>query len=241
MKPTEDALHQTIGNNPIQNYLSEFVYGAIDGSVTTFAVVAGATGAGLSSSIIIILGFANLIADGFSMSVGAYLSSKTANDNYHKHRLTEYWEIENIPDSERKEIEDIYRAKGFAEPLLTQVVDVITQDKDRWVNEMMKDELGMMKESKSPFSVGLATFVSFIVVGFIPLMLYVYDYMAGAEFNLFLYSTILTALAFVMIGWLKTYVTQTSHWKGILETLMLGGIAAVLAYFVGGLLEQILR
>ena len=87
-----------------QEYLAEFVYGGIDGSVTTFAVVAGSVGAGLDSSVIIILGFANLFADGFAMSIGAYLSSKTEVDNYEKHKAIEYWEIENIPEKEKEEI-----------------------------------------------------------------------------------------------------------------------------------------
>ena len=79
-----------------QEYLGEVVYGGIDGSITTFAVVASATGAGLSTSIVLILGFANLLADGFSMSIGAYLAAKADADNYQKHKKIEYWEVENI-------------------------------------------------------------------------------------------------------------------------------------------------
>ncbi|MEQ9022461.1 MAG: VIT1/CCC1 transporter family protein, partial [Pseudomonadales bacterium] len=82
----------------IQAYLGEFVYGGIDGSVTTFAVVAGSAGANLESSIVIILGFANLIADGFAMSVGSYLSTKSEKENYEKHKAIEYWEVDNLPE-----------------------------------------------------------------------------------------------------------------------------------------------
>lgn len=220
-------------------YLGEFVYGGIDGSVTTFAVVAGAAGAGLDSHIIIILGFANLFADGFSMSIGAYLSAKTTRLHYEKHKRIEYWEVDNLPEAERKEIEDIYRAKGFEEPLLGQVVDVITRDRDRWVDVMMKDELGLAPDSRSPWAIGLVTFGSFLTVGFIPLLVYVWDYAAEFNGDLFLWSSVLTAVAFIFIGALKTYVTQTSRWKGILETLFLGTLAAVVAYYVGDLLEKI--
>ena len=104
-----------------QDYLGQFVYGGIDGCVTTFAVVSGAVGANLDSSIIIILGFANLLADGFSMSVGAYLSAKSERDNYDKHKRTEYYEIEHYPELERQEVRDAYRAKGFEGELLEQV------------------------------------------------------------------------------------------------------------------------
>ena len=220
-----------------ENYLGEFVYGGIDGCVTTFAVVAGAVGAELSSSIIIILGFANLFADGFAMSIGAYLSTKSEKDTYQKHRQLEYWEVDHMPDVERKEIRDIYQAKGFAGPLLEQVVDVITADKDRWVDIMMKEELEMMEEQKSPVIMGAVTYVSFILVGLIPLLVYVWDYFNPVADNLFLWSSVLTALGFIIIGILKTYVTQTNVWRGVLETLVLGAIAALVSYYVGDVLE----
>lgn len=209
--------------------------------MTTFAVVAGATGAGLELSVVIILGFANLIADGFSMSVGSYLSSKSERDIYEKHKQTEYWEVEHTPESERKEIREIYAAKGFEGKLLDDVVAVITANKDRWVDTMMKEELEMTKEERSPFQMGLVTFVSFIVVGFIPLVVYVLDFTIFDIPHPFLYASIFTMVAFVIIGYLKSIVTETSIPKGILETLLLGVIAAVLAYFVGDILEQLIR
>jgi len=223
-----------------QAYVGEFVYGGIDGSITTFAVVAGAVGAGLDSAVIIILGFANLLADGFSMSVGAYLSTKSELQNYQKHRRIEYWEVENIPEAEKEEIRDIYREKGFEGELLEQVVEVITADKDRWVDVMMKDELGMMEESKSPFAIGAVTFIAFVLVGLVPLFIYVWDYFASYSGSLFLASCVMTGFAFVIIGFLKTYVTRTSHLKGILETVLLGAVAAGVSYFVGDLLEKMI-
>lgn len=240
----EDKLHSS---NTIfdryQTYLGEFVYGGIDGSITTFAVVAGATGANLDSSVIIILGFANLFADGFSMSVGGYLSAKSQLDNYKKHKKIEYWEVENLPEKEKEEVRDIYRAKGFEGELLEQIVTVITADKHRWVDVMMKDELNMIEEANSPFMKGLTTFISFVFIGFIPLVTYVIDYIAdlNGNYNLFLIACILTTIAFIFIGYLKSYVTQSNKIKGITETLLLGGIAAAVAYYVGNILENIIR
>lgn len=237
----EAKIHKEIsfaGN--IQNYLREFVYGGIDGAVTTFAVVAGAVGADLDASIIIILGFANLLADGFSMSVGAYLSAKSEKENYNKHRNIEYWEVENIPDKERQEIVEIYQAKGFEGELLEKVVDVIVSDKDRWVNEMMKDELNMMEDSKSPFKIGLATLASFILIGLIPLIVYVYDLIWITDIDLFFWTSLFTGLAFLVVGWLKSFVNQTNTLKSISETLLLGFLAALVAYFVGDFLESLL-
>ena len=240
----ENQLHNPRGNNFLKNnqeYLGEFVYGGIDGSITTFAVVAGSAGANLDPSIILILGFANLLADGFSMSVGAFLAAKSERDNYQKHKNIEYWEVENFPKLERDEIREIYRNKGFEGELLEKVVETITADKDRWVNEMMKDELQMMPSQKSPFKIGSVTYFSFILVGLIPLILYVWDYIFGFSGDKFLYTCLFTSLAFIGIGFLKSYVTETSYRRNILETLLLGILAASVAYFVGDLLEGMIR
>lgn len=223
-----------------QDYLGEFVYGGIDGSVTTFAVVAGSVGAGLDSAVIIILGFANLLADGFAMSVGAYLSTKSTQDNYQKHKNIEYWEVEHLPKVEEQEIRDIYAAKGFKGTLLDDIVSHITSDKDRWVDVMMKEELEMLEEKKSPFKIGAVTYISFVTIGLIPLLVYLTDYLGLAVQNRFLWSSIMTAMGFVFIGWLKTLVTQTSTIRGIAETLILGAIAAMVAYAVGNVLEQLI-
>lgn len=221
----------------LQEYLREFVYGGIDGAVTTFAVVAGGFGADLDTGILIILGFANLLADGFSMSVGAYLSAKSEKDNFNKHEKIEYWEIENLPEIEREEIAEIYREKGFKGELLDKIVDHICSDKELWVAEMMKDELGMMRDSKSPFKIGLATLISFILVGFIPLIVYLYDFFFPTDLNIFLWTSILTGVAFMIVGFLKGIVNQTSALRSVSETLALGLLAAVVAYYVGDVLK----
>ncbi|WKV10501.1 VIT1/CCC1 transporter family protein [Marivirga harenae] len=242
MKQKEEFLHQGSsfwGRH--QNYLSEFVYGGIDGSITTFAVVAGAIGAGLDNAVIIILGFANLFADGFSMSIGAYMSAKSEKQHFRKQKAIEYWEVENLPDTEREEIREIYIEKGFEEPLLSQVVEVITKDKDRWVDVMMKDELGLIEDNKSPFQTGLFTFISFVAIGLIPLLVFVADYLNIEVAHKFLWSSILTGIGFIIIGFLKSKVTNNSIIKGISETLLLGSLAAIVAYFVGDFLEHLIK
>jgi VIT1/CCC1 family predicted Fe2+/Mn2+ transporter len=242
MKPiSEEKMYKSSGiSRRFQKYLGEFVYGAIDGSVTTFAVVAGSVGAGLDSAIILILGFANLLADGFAMSVGAYLSAKTELDKYHKHKRIEYWEIENIPETEKEEIRVIFRNKGFEGEILEEIVKTITSDKDRWVDVMMKDELGMIKEDRNPIWIGATTYISFILIGLIPLSIYVWDFLFYTGYNLFLIASLLTACGFIIVGFLKTYVTETSKVIGIAETLILGALAAFVAYFVGDFLEHII-
>lgn len=236
----EVALHQEkIGK--WGNFLPEFVYGGMDGCVTTFAVVAGAAGANLDPAVVLILGFANILADGLSMSIGNYLSTKSEFENYAKNRKIEQWEVEHLPEFEREEIRQIYRRKGFKGELLEKIVDVITADKERWVDEMMREELEMLPPSRSPVSTALSTFFSFIAVGLIPLLVYVFSYFIEIPYSwLFPISSVLTAFAFVSIGFLKAYLTHSPKLRSISETLGLGAIAATAAYFVGAFLEKIL-
>ncbi|WP_161890029.1 VIT1/CCC1 transporter family protein [Pontibacter russatus] len=221
-----------------KDYIAEFVYGAIDGTITTFAVVAGAEGASLSTSVVVILGLANLIADGFSMSVGNFFSTKAERDSFENHKAVEYWEVENMREREVEEIREIYAAKGFKGELLEKVVEVITADKDVWVDTMMKEELEMTKDDKTPFKTAGVTFLSFLIIGSIPLLTYLFGEVE--EGSLFLYSSILTGIALAIIGVLKSRVTEQNMVRGVAETVFLGGVAALLAYFVGDILEKIL-
>ncbi len=224
-----------------QEYISEFVYGAIDGSVTTFAVVAGSEGANFDLGVVLILGIANLLADGFSMSVGSYLSAKTEKEQYEKHKAVEYWEVDNLPEFEKEEIREIYRKKGFEGELLEKIVQVITADKDRWVDVMMKEELEMAEPGKPPLISALITFISFVLVGAIPLLSYLFAFLGDKNTEgLFFYSSLFTGISFAVIGFLKAKINNTTVWRGILETLTLGGIAAVISYLVGDLLRSIL-
>lgn len=236
----ETKIHKNSEFGKFQKYIGEFVYGGIDGSVTTFAVVAGSAGAGLESSVVIILGFANLIADGFAMSVGSYLSTKSEKETYEKHKAIEYWEIDNLREREVEEVREIYEKYGFKGQLLEDIVAHITADKDRWVEVMMKEELEMQEETKTPIGMGAATFTAFVLMGIIPLLVYLWDYLSDIDANLFTISSVMTAMVFAGIGFMKSKVTGTSKLRGVLETLVLGGAAAVLSYFVGQWLERLI-
>lgn len=239
----EEELHGTLhGLGVYSQYLPEFVYGGIDGIVTTFAVVAGATGANLDISIVLILWFANLLADGFSMSVGSYLSKKSEQATYEKHKKIEEREIDQRPEIEKQEVRDIYAKKWFEGALLEQVVETLTADKSRRVEVMMKEEHGMNAFEWSAFMNGLATFTAFVVVWLLPLIAYILYYMnIISEAWLFETAIVVTALAFIGIGRLKSYVTKSPLPKSIAETLLLWLLAAFVAYYVGDVLEQIIR
>jgi VIT1/CCC1 family predicted Fe2+/Mn2+ transporter len=235
------AFHRNHSDQSGNDFLREFIYGGVDGGVTTFAVVAGATGANFDSSIIIILGLANLVADGFSMSVGSYLSVKAQLEKYLKFMNYERWGVDNIPDMERDEIRTIYKNKGLTGKLLDEVVKVITSDKEVWVEEMMQGEFGMTPEKNSPLSAGLITFVSFLIIGSIPLIPFIFPQSAVLMgVSPFLLTCFLTSLAFVIIGLTKSFINQTPSMWAIFETLLLGGTAALIAYYAGYFLESLM-
>jgi len=219
-------------------YLGEMVYGALDGIVTTFAVVAGVKGAGLSSGVVLILGFANLVGDGLSMGVGGYLSKKSQREFARSERQRELWEIENYPEGEKEEIKEIYRRKGFSGADLDHVVETLTSDKARWINIMMQEELGIMEENKPPFMSGLATFISFIVAGFIPLLFFVLALgLPGLKQYSFGMSFLLTGIALFTVGSLRVLVTGIKWWRSGLEMLFVGGLTALGAYLIGYFLQ----
>ncbi len=225
----------------VTKYLPEFVYGGIDGLVTTFAVVAGATGANLNLDVVLILGFANLFADGFSMSVGAYLANKSEHDNYKKNLKVEYREIENLREKEIQEVRDIYIDKWFEGELLEQVVAKIIEDDDRRVDVMMKEELGLSEPDKTPLLVWASTLTAFVIIGLIPLLTYVVSYVRDLDpADLFPLSIAFTAIGFLGIGFMKSYVNHTSRRKAMLETVVLWWLAASVAYYVGFILEKVI-
>ena len=228
------SIHGAESHVTTGQYLGEFVYGAIDGTVTTFAVVAGAAGASLSSGIVIILGFANLLADGFSMACGNFLSERTQRDYIKKERQREEWEIENVREGEVEEIREIFKKKGFKGKDLERAVQIITSDKKIWVDIMMSDELGLLESPKSPLKTAASTYFGFLVIGIIPLLSYLLSYFFPFfHKDTFKIAIIMTMVALIIIGIIKRYITKKDLWKSIAETVFVGGAAAIIAYFIG--------
>ena len=231
---TPDAVAARLAADPAQSYLRDFVYGAIDGCVTTFAVVSGVVGADLSSAVVLILGFANLLADGFSMGVSNYLGTKAERQVAEKARAIEERHIEQIPEGEVEEIRQIFRQKGFEGELLDRVVSVIVADRRLWVNTMLTEEWGLSLSAPPPWKAASVTFAAFVLVGFVPLLPYtaLRPFGVAAE-RVFALSVTLTALTFFGIGALKSRYVAGSWIRAGLETLLMGGGAAALAYLVG--------
>ena len=217
----------------IGNYIGDIVYGANDGIITTFAVVAGVAGAALSLKVVLILGFANLIADGFSMAIGNYLGRKSERDFAESEKRMEEWEVEHIPEEERQEIREIYIRKGFEGEDLERAVEIITSDKIRWVEAMLKDELGIFKGGgENPVWNGVATYISFVIAGLFPLTPYFFKLM-----NAFPVSIGTTAFALFLVGSSRSIVTRKNWFLSGLEMLVIGSVAAIAAYGIGYLIH----
>jgi VIT1/CCC1 family predicted Fe2+/Mn2+ transporter len=221
----------------------DFIYGSIDGTVTTFAVVAGVVGASLSTNIILILGFANMFADGFSMAVANYQSAKAYNEFVQMKRKQEEWEIDNLQEQEKQEIREIYSKKGFKDEFLEEIVRMITSRRKVWVDTMMREELGLVEDDNKPLSSAVSTFIGFNVVGLIPLIPFLIFFILGINANseAFYYSSIATGAAFYIIGLVKGKIVQKSLARSGLYTLIIGSIAASVAYIVGYLLNLVIR
>jgi len=223
---TPEAIAARLAANADHSYVGDAILGAIDGTVTTFAIVAGARGADLSAGVALVLGLANVLADGFSMAVSNYLRAKADLQVVDHARRVEESHIEKIPDGEREEIRQIFRRKGFEGEVLDAAVDVITQDRRRWVDTMLMEELGLRLDPPRPLRAAVTTFIAFLVAGLVPLV----PLFARQRF---LVSAVATALTFFAIGAVKGRLLRTGLVRGGIETLIIGGGAAVLAYAVG--------
>jgi VIT1/CCC1 family predicted Fe2+/Mn2+ transporter len=224
-------------------HFEDFVYGAFDGSVTTFAIVAGAIGASLSPMVVVILGFANLFADGFAMAVGNYQATRARIEYIQKERKREEWEIDHMAETEKDEIRDIYAKKGFTAELLDEIVKVITARKKVWVDTMMKEELGLIEDGRKPLDTALSTVFGFVVIGIIPMIPFIFIHLTGLSSLVsesFVYSIISTSAAFFLIGLIKGKIVKKSLLRSGLMTLLIGGIAATTAYLVGNALSNLI-
>ncbi len=232
-----EAIAQRLAAKKKHSYLGDAVLGAIDGCVTTFAVVSGVVGANLPQGIAMVLGLANLLADGFSMAVSNYQRAKSDKEQTEQARRIEEKHIDEVPAGEREEIRQIFSRKGFEGPILDEIVQIITQDRRRWVDTMLTEELGLQLESPAPLKAGIVTFIGFFLAGLIPLLPFLLaTYLTGQE--IFFMSISATGLSFFLIGVLKGWVLDHPLLVSGLETLLVGGCAATLAYIVGAWLRD---
>ena len=235
---TPRAIQDRLNQRPSHSYLRDFIYGAIDGIVTTFAVVSGVAGAGLSSGVVIVLGVANLLGDGFSMGVSNFLGTRAEDQQRQLARRLEEHHIRVLPEGEREEVRQIFAAKGLSGPDLEAVVETITSDVTRWVETMMREELGLTLHGPSPWRAASCTFGAFLLLGSVPLFSFVLKVgWPGLIEDPFPISAVLAGVAFFGVGAVKCLFVDESWYRAGLETLLIGGIAAMLAYLAGAVLK----
>lgn len=220
---------------PQARYLRDWVYGGIDGAVTTFAIMAGVVGADLSPQVVLILGAANLLADGFSMAAANYSSTQTEIDEYNFVRSMEERHVHLAPEGEREELRQILQGMGLRNHALAEAVDTITSQHERWIDIMMKEEHGMTPVARSPIKAALMTFLAFLLCGSVPLLPYIFLHGTPTE-----PAIVMTAMVFFAIGSLRSRWSTTKWWRAGLETLVVGLAAAGVAYAVGYLLHTTL-
>src|SRR3989338_3048588 len=172
----EEFIHdESLHRRERGEYLGDLVYGANDGIITTFAVVSGAAGAALAPGVIIILGLANLIADGISMGMSNFLALRSKRDFHRQQRLIEEMEVDKFPEKERAETREILRKWGVPEAHVEGALAGVVADKKRWVDLMMRDELNIIEEHvESPAKHGAMTSLAFFVAGALPLVPYIF-------------------------------------------------------------------
>lgn len=216
--------------------LRDIVIGMSDGLTVPFALAAGLSGAVDSSSIIVVAGIAEIAAGSIAMGLGGYLAGKTEQDHYESEVRREYDEVENLRDREIAETKEFFASLGLSETLQNEATEEISRDKDRWVEFMMKYELGLDKPdpkraTKSALNIGL----SYIAGGIIPLSPYFFITDSTQALKI---SVIATLICLFVFGYFKSKTTGVNPWLGALKVMLIGALAAGAAFGVAKLIEH---
>jgi VIT1/CCC1 family predicted Fe2+/Mn2+ transporter len=231
------AIRQRMNGEGPREQLRDAILGAIDGGITTFAVVSGAIGGGFSGLVVVVLGFASLLADGFSMAVSNFLSTKSEHERLDAARREERLHIDTVPDGQRQEVREAFRRKGFEGETLDRIVDVITSDPSMWIDTVVRDVHQLPLHGSSPLRAALATFLAFLMMGAVPLAPFLVPALTMEA--AFIASATLTGIAFFTVGVIKGRILGHSLVRSGLQILLTGGSAALLAYGVGTGLRQL--
>ena len=215
--------------------LRDIVIGMSDGLTVPFALAAGLSGAVDSNHLVVIAGLAEVAAGSIAMGLGGFLAGKTEIDHYNSELKREYNEVERVPEKEKEEVREFFEHLGLSPAVQQQAVTELTKDKDRWVDFMMKHELGLDKPDekrarKSAFNIGL----SYVVGGMVPLAPYFFleDTLEGLKI-----SAIITLIALFVFGYFKAKMTGISPVLGGLKVMLIGAIAAGAAFGIAKLIQ----
>jgi VIT1/CCC1 family predicted Fe2+/Mn2+ transporter len=211
-------------------FITDIVIGMSDGLTVPFALAAGLSGAVQHNSIVITAGIAEIVAGSIAMGLGGYLAGKTEQDHFQSELKREYEEIDEIPEEEKKEIRLIFAQYGLNEVTQNTIADELAKDKDKWVDFMMKYELGLEKPNVNRARSSAATIgISYIVGGLIPLSGY---FFTQTPYEGLVVSAVLTVICLFLFGYFKSKVTGQPLFKGALKVTLIGVIAAAAAFLV---------
>lgn len=225
------AVKQRLLKPTKHSYLADGVLGGIDGCITTFAIVSSSIGAGFPNIVAIVLGLANLIADGFSMAASNFQAAKSRADLVAMTRQDEEAHIDLVPEGEKEEVRQIFVQKGFTGDTLEDIVRTITSNRTLWVDTMLKEEHGLPTDTPNPYLSGAATFIAFFYVGFLPLIPFIIPGLD--QWFIFPASCIIAVIAFFGIGVVKGAILKQSMIRAGIHTLCIGSAAAIIAYMIG--------
>lgn len=215
--------------------LRDIVIGMSDGLTVPFALAAGLSGAVHDTHIILIAGIAEIAAGSIAMGLGGYLAGKTEQDHYNSEQKREYDEVENLRHREIEETKEFFASIGLSEDLQNKATEEIAQDKDRWVEFMMKYELGLEKPNpkratNSALNIGL----SYIAGGLVPLSPY---FFVDTPLNGLKLSVIVTLICLFVFGYFKSKITGINPWNGAIKVMLIGAMAAAAAFGIAKLFE----
>lgn len=209
--------------------IRDVVIGMSDGLTVPFALAAGISGAIASSRIVVTAGVAEVAAGAIAMALGGYLAARTDFEHYRSELQRESAEADDIPQAERREVEDIFRGYGLEGQALAMAVDAITADRERWVEFMMRFELGL--ESPNPKRAlvsGVTIGGAYVVGGLVPL----FPYMLTSASSALVLSAIVTMLALGIFGAVKGFLTGAPWVRSAMQTIFTGGVAAGVAFWI---------
>jgi len=219
------------------DFITDVVIGMSDGLTVPFALAAGLSGAVDSNTIIITAGIAEIVAGSIAMGLGGYLAGKTEQEHYQSELQKEYDEIKTIPEKEKQEVKDVFAEYGLNEETQALIANEMAKDKDKWVDFMMKYELGLEKPDANRAKNSAANIgISYIIGGLIPLSAYLFT---STPIKGLLFSAILTLLSLFIFGYLKSKVTGQPPIKGALKVTFIGFIAALAAFMVAKFFNSI--
>jgi VIT1/CCC1 family predicted Fe2+/Mn2+ transporter len=217
-------------------YLRDVVLGMADGLTVPFALAAGVSGAVSSNTIVITAGIAEIVAGAISMGLGGYLAARTETEQYDSEYAREMEETETMPAEERAEVRGIFAGYGIAGPALDNLVDTIASDRTRWVDFMMRHELGLERPAPGRARISAATIgSSYALAGLVPLLPY---FFIPVTHDALIASVVVTLAALFAFGWFKSKMTGTPVFVGALQSMLVGGIAAGAAFGLARLITN---